>query len=550
MKRIVFILTVIFQISISSHSQPLLMWAQTYNSPVDNADEAVSIAVDAFGNSYVTGSAFANNGSLDMVTIKYNPSGQQLWLHNFNCSASTNDQATKLVLDNAGNVYITGYSNNLNSGQDITTIKYNTNGVLQWVQFYDGAFSGNDIGNSLCVDANGNVFVTGNETTAGFATDFITLKYNSSGALQWWHNYNGPVNLNDVGKDIVSDVNGNVYVTGSSDSLYNSQPLSTIILLKYNNSGALQWRRVFNNPLQTYSFSKKLAIDNNNNLIVVGYGGVTGQGNNYYIFKWDSSGNFQWFSQYNFGPNLYEQPNGVAIDSLNNVIVTGQGIAPSSGSTNDYVTVKYDPAGTQLWASRYNNIYHGEDRAQAVAVDDSLNIYVTGYSKGTGTNFDIATIKYDPAGNELYVLRYDNATVNRDDAGNAIAVRNGDIYIAGKSANLLNDDYITMRYSYGIPLVVNENNPVQDHLVSFPNPTHGELKIILPYQSSTANKTIHAEILNSLGQTVLVTLSLSPESIDGKSLVLINTGDLPVGIYILMLYAGEERIGVTKFVTE
>ena len=84
-----------------------------------------------------------------------------------------------LVLDNAANVYVTGYTSNMNSSQDITTIKYNTNGVLQWVQFYDGAFSSADGGNALKVDANGNVFVTGYETTAGFTTDFVTLKYNS-----------------------------------------------------------------------------------------------------------------------------------------------------------------------------------------------------------------------------------------------------------------------------------------------------------------------------------------------------------------------------------
>jgi hypothetical protein len=164
MKRFLRFIVFALLFSFPALSQPALMWSQMYNGPPDNADEAVSVAVDAAGNSYVTGSAYAANGSLDMVTIKYDPMGQQMWLHNFNGSANTNDQATMLVLDNAGNVYVTGYTSNLNSSQDITTIKYNTNGVLQWVQFYDGAFSSADAGNALKVDASGNVYVTGYET--------------------------------------------------------------------------------------------------------------------------------------------------------------------------------------------------------------------------------------------------------------------------------------------------------------------------------------------------------------------------------------------------
>ncbi len=525
------------------------MWSQAYNGPPDQGDEALSIAVDAVGNSYVTGSAFAANGSLDMITIKYNPLGQQLWIRSFNGSASLNDQGVMVVLDNMGGVYVTGYSYNLNSAQDITTIKYNTNGVLQWVQFYDGAFSGADFGAGLCVDAGGNVYVTGSETTAGFAFDFITLKYNSTGALQWYQAYNGVGGINDEARGIVLDGSGNLYVTGSSDTMNNSAPLSTIVLLKYNNAGALQWRRVYNSPIQAYAFAKKIVLDRNDNPVVIGYGGVTAQGNNFFTFKWDPTGALLWFSQYNFLPNLYEQPNDVVIDSLNNVIVVGQGIAPSSGSTNDYVTVKYDAAGAQLWSARYNNIFHGDDRGNAVALDDSLNIYVTGFSKGTGTSYDIATIKYDAAGNEVYVLRYDNPLANLDDAGNAIVVRNGDIFITGKSANLSNEDYITLRYSYGIPTAIVENAPVQIELSVYPNPSQGELHVILP-ENELENKTFRCEILNVSGQIVLATGTLIAETGFGNSQVSVNASDLIPGIYFVMLYADDEFVGTAKVVRE
>src|ERR1700749_1362116 len=126
MKKLLLASAFVFSVFTISYAQPALAWSQRYNGPPDNADEAVSIAVDASGNSYVTGSAFASNGTLDMVTIKYSPSGQQLWLQSYNGTANDNDQGIALVLDNSGNVYVTGYSNNTNTSGDITTIKYNS----------------------------------------------------------------------------------------------------------------------------------------------------------------------------------------------------------------------------------------------------------------------------------------------------------------------------------------------------------------------------------------------------------------------------------------
>ena len=95
--------------TIYATAQPALAWERRYNGTPDLSDEAVSIAVDAAGNSYVTGSAFAPNGTLDIVTIKYSPSGQQMWLESYNGTGNGNDQGAELVLDNAGNVYVTGY---------------------------------------------------------------------------------------------------------------------------------------------------------------------------------------------------------------------------------------------------------------------------------------------------------------------------------------------------------------------------------------------------------------------------------------------------------
>ena len=62
----------------------------------------------------------------------------------------------------------------------------------------------------------------------------------------------------------------------------------------------------------------------------------------------------------------------------------------------DFLTIKYDPDGIQLWARRYDGPAGGEDQVYALATDDLGNVYVTGCSWASGTSFDYTTIKFAP----------------------------------------------------------------------------------------------------------------------------------------------------------
>ena len=123
-------------------------------------------------------------------------------------------------------------------------------------------------------------------------------------------------------------------------------------------------------------------------------------------------------------------PVGFAVDTTGNAYVTGYSVG--SYTSDDYATVKYDANGNEIWVARYNGPYNEWDCPTALAVDVAGNVYVTGlsYNQGTLIN-DYATIKYDTSGNQLWVARY-NGPGNGNDEAMAIAVDGaGNVYVAG-----------------------------------------------------------------------------------------------------------------------
>jgi hypothetical protein len=137
---------------------------------------------------------------------------------------------------------------------------------------------------------------------------------------------------------------------------------------------------------------------------------------------------------------------GLVADNLEEV--TGGSIG--SSGTYDYATIKYDAAGVTQWVARYNGPGNLDDFATAIAIDGSANVYVTGDSVGSGTFYDYATIKYNASGAEQWVARY-NGPGNLDDDARAIAVDvSSNVYVTGESSGSgTNYDYATIKYVQG-----------------------------------------------------------------------------------------------------
>ena len=137
-------------------------------------------------------------------------------------------------------------------------------------------------------------------------------------------------------------------------------------------------------------------MDGSGNVYVTGVS-YNGANDDYLTVAYDSAGTELWAKVKNGAANSYDYAYALAVDGSGNVYVTG---ISYNGSDYDYLTVAYDSAGTELWAKVKNGAANSDNRAYALAVDGSGNVYVTGYSYN-GANYDYLTVAYDSAGNEL-----------------------------------------------------------------------------------------------------------------------------------------------------
>ena len=151
----------------------------------------------------------------------------------------------------------------------------------------------------------------------------------------------------------------------------------------------------------------------------------------YLTVKYDPDGNESWVALYNGAADAMDRAAALELDSYGNVYVTGW--SEGTATDEDFATIKYDPDGNELWVARYDGPANYKDVPYGMALDPSGNVCVTGLSEGTATDEDFATIKYDPDGNQLWIARYDGPA-NTGDVPYGIAVDvSGNTYVTGYS---------------------------------------------------------------------------------------------------------------------
>jgi hypothetical protein len=450
-------------------------WVARYDGPGKGYDAATALAIDDASNIYVTGYSVGPVFTNDYATIKYDSLGTELWVVRYNGPDNGDDIAFDLGLDNTGNIYVTGYSADSNSVFDYATVKYDSSGAELWVARYNGPGNHWDRANALAIDDNSYIYVTGFGEGAGTDNDYATVKYDSAGNELWVARYNGPGNYHDAASDVVLDAMGNVYVTGNSSGLVTHADFATV---KYDTAGNELWVARYNGPAGFNDEAAAIVVDDLCNVYVTGFSADPDTMDDIVTVKYDSAGNELWAARYNGPLGGYDRAYSLVLDSRCNVYVAGYGYG--IGTSADITTIKYDSSGVEKWVARYNGPGNGSDVAFDIALDSAGNIYVAGFSNGIGTFGDYTVVRYDSAGTEQWVARY-NGPGNHWDVVDEIVLDNtGNVYVTGYSVSSgINFDYATLKYS---PTGVLEEVDFAIHdtrcnLIVSPNPFHQQTRI-------------------------------------------------------------------------
>jgi len=253
---------------------------------------------------------------------------------------------------------------------------------------------------------------------------------------------------------MVVDSMGNVIVTGmsaASEVYPNNRDYATI---KYSGTGVPLWTNRYDGPISDDDIPAAIAVDANGNVFVTGTSlGFGNSRRDSATVKYSANGLPLWTNRYHGPANGSDYATALAVYTNGDVIVTGY--SPGTGTAADYATIKYSSMGIPLWTNRYNGPANSNDTPAAVALDRDGNAFVAG-SSSDGTNGDYLTIKYSPTGLPLWINRF-NGPGHKGDFVRDVAVdASGNLLVTGEASDGTNSNYATIKYSPdGIPLWTN-----------------------------------------------------------------------------------------------
>lgn len=336
---------------------------------------------------------------------------------------------------------------------------------------------------------------------------------------QWGQSPTGAYYSNQ-GVSVVSDANGNTYMTGRFGSptisfgsflLTNSitdGSTSDMFIAKYDPSGNPVWVKSAGKNCMPAS----ICLDGQGNIIIIGYGDTIHFGNytipqsaimsNLFIAKFDNNGNVLWAKSPSGGAGLTQgsRITGVAVDNNGDFYISGKflfnpitfgsfTLNSTNGTNNNMFLVKYDPQGNVIWAKTNNgNTYFTGGYnlvGNSLTLDDKGNLILVGVFSGTITvgsqtltGGGAIVIKYDKLGNIIWAKKIGSCC-----GGNGEV--NPETYSIGSDTN--GNSYITGSYNnysitIGSSLLTNlSNNPVTI------SPTLGNHDIFIAKYDSLGN---------------------------------------------------------------
>ncbi len=367
-----------------------MKWSTTIAGPGASSDEARTAALDSLGNIYVT----ASTGifpDLDILTIKLTPSGTESWRRTWTGTSNKADVPAGIVVDSAGNAYVTGYTTAASGLTGWVTMKYESDsGLPLWTVVRPGEGGGIDAPAAIALGPGGTPYVTGCSPREK-KEDYVTVKYSTDGVEQWTSFYDYSGNATDQAVAIAVDADGNAYVTGRSATAPPPDGLNQYATVKYDNdSGAQVWAQRYAGTGGQNS-ATAIALGDSTVYVTGTSQGAEGD-NDYATVAYDKTGGNQlWATRFNGPAGKDDDPVGIAVPPHGMILVTGTSI--NKKGTGDFATLRYTAAGRKAWVARYASPF-GDVTARAIAYDGHSNPIVLGTGFG-GAYYGFVIVKYD-----------------------------------------------------------------------------------------------------------------------------------------------------------
>jgi len=436
MKKIIFLLVCALFLRSLSLSAQSWQWARQNTGGYQKTNFTTwginnpQVTADAFGNVYMFGTytsptisfgtyTVSNTDICSVFLVKYDSNGNEKWLRGFGGW----DQASSVVTDASGNVYITGASGDSTLFFDTFTlhkpalastigmflIKYDSLGNFIWAKTAGGDGAGGGI--SLSIDVAGYIYVTGNGNFDTVIFDNDTLvnapifiaKYDALGNVKWakginYYSMYGMYNANPVA--ITTDDSCNIIVTGqtrNAATYFGSLVLPTvgdtnythIFIAKYDSSGNVLWAKCAGG--NSYDLVFSVITDIANCIYILCSCGScifdSSSISDASLIKCDWNGNIIWSR--NASPYVTTS---IAKDAFNNIY-----------SSNSSFIIKYDTSGSMIW-----NETVGENTS-CIAANSISNVYIVGlYQDSTASFGGITLYNPNPPTSGYYPILYSN----------------------------------------------------------------------------------------------------------------------------------------------
>ena len=372
-----------------------LRWSQTWNSSGNGADQASGITLGSSGVLYVVGNTPGPDAFANVLILAYDAAtGALLNTIQYRSGPGRSEFGSSIVTDATGNIYVTGGT--VGDGPDVMTLKFNSSGILQWRRVWDGAafapFS-NDSPVKVLLDPSGNVVVAITGYAANNHADYVVVKYAPADGTTLWEKSWG-MGGDDFPVDMEIDAAGDIYVTGTALDFINKY--STIKLRGSDGVLLLQ----FYDALGLDHSARGLFLDGVGGVFVTGTSDPDGDHSNfnddYFTVKRNATnGALLWTHAYG-DPcvGCFDTPSDVRVDSEGHVFVAGRTSSPPF--SNDVLLFVLDTAtGIETNRGLVFNVGVEIPSTGALRFDAAFNLYDGGriYNANTGA-VDMSVTKW------------------------------------------------------------------------------------------------------------------------------------------------------------